>query len=139
MRAFIKNYIAAEKARREEEGREAGFSLIELIVVVVILGILVAIAIPVFGAIQAQARQSAVDAAAANGATSVAAAIGDSDAASTPATAVAAANAASDEITIASTNDAADPIDEVCVTATLDDDNTVTASAGPGVVAGACP
>ncbi len=48
MRAFIKNYIEAEKARREEEGREAGFSLIELIIVVVILGILVAIAIPVF-------------------------------------------------------------------------------------------
>lgn len=68
MRAFIKNNIKAEKARREEEG-EKGFSLIELIVVVVILGILVAVAIPIVANIQATARLNAVKAAAANAAT----------------------------------------------------------------------
>ena len=74
MRAIIKNYLEAEKTRREEEG-EKGFSLIELIIVVVILGILVAIAVPVFLGLQAQAEQSAQDTIAANAATQAAAAM----------------------------------------------------------------
>ncbi|WP_137845541.1 type II secretion system protein [Microbacterium sp. 2FI] len=74
MRAFIKNHIEAVKARREENG-EGGFSLIELIVVIVILGILLAIAIPVFLGLQGQANQRALETITANAASQAAAAM----------------------------------------------------------------
>jgi len=70
----IRRALEAKKAAREN-GEEAGFSLIELIIVVVILGILVAIAIPIFLNIQQQARDNAAQAVAATGATQAAAQI----------------------------------------------------------------
>jgi len=129
MRTF-KNYIDAAKRRKLEETGEEGFSLIELIIVVVILGILVAVAIPVFGNIQATAQQNALSAAAANAATAVAASIGDSDATSTPTTAL--ANASSGEFVVTLTPAAPTLIDDVCARATPDGATTPWAQSGPG-------
>ncbi|WP_353119866.1 prepilin-type N-terminal cleavage/methylation domain-containing protein [Nitratidesulfovibrio sp.] len=50
---------------RKNRKKEAGFTLIEIIAVLVILGVLAAVAVPKYFDLQENARQSAVDAAAA--------------------------------------------------------------------------
>jgi len=79
----VRRLIEAKKVEREENG-EAGFSLIELIIVVVILGILVAVAFPIIGNLQASAEKAAADAAASNLATEMAADIAETGSATLP-------------------------------------------------------
>lgn len=121
MRAFIKNNLAVMKERREEEDREGGFSLIELIIVIVILGILIAVAIPIFLGIQDQAKDNSLKTVAANASAAVAADLAND----TPVTAAGAidptifeSNDATVVVAKASTGGTTLGLDNYCVTAT---------------------
>ncbi|MDF2470342.1 MAG: prepilin-type N-terminal cleavage/methylation protein [Rhodococcus erythropolis] len=141
MRAFIKFYLDTDKARREEDD-EKGFSLIELIIVVVILGILIAIAVPIFLGLQVQAADNALKTVAANASSAVAADLAD-DTSTLAAGSVPQAIFTTDDATVvvAKTGSAADlTLDNFCVTATKVDPGPLAQasapwSSGPGALA----
>jgi prepilin-type N-terminal cleavage/methylation domain-containing protein len=142
MRAFLKEYLEADKARREEEG-EKGFSLIELIIVVVILGILVAIAIPIFLGLQQQAADNSVKTIAANASAAVAADLAKDTPTITAAGDVPQTLLTTDDadVVVAASGTATDlTLDNFCVTATAADPGplsqaTASWSSGPGALA----
>ncbi len=130
MQQFITRLKTALDRRRQGSG-ESGFSLIELIVVVAILGVLVAIAIPVFGNIQGTARLNATKAVAANGATQATAQLAQAS----EATLIASGDAS---ITVGWGTKVGDggsaptSIDKVCVWAAYNGDDSAFATSGPG-------
>lgn len=102
-----------------------GFSLIELIVVITVIGILTTVVVPVFGNIQEDAKRAAVDASASSGATSAQSAISKEK---NPEDAVLKSNN-SDDISVSLESEVFASIDSVCVQASWDN---YSSQAGPG-------
>ena len=122
--------LVVRMRHRREEG-EGGFSLVELIVVVAILGVLVAVAIPVFGNIQGTARLNATKAVAANGATQATALLAQAS----PATLIASGDAnikVGWGKIVGTAGTAPTTIVTVCVWASYTGDTSAVATSGPG-------
>ena len=120
---------------RKDEG-DKGFSLVELAVVIVILGILVAIAIPIFGNVQRGANDAAGEAAAANAAAMVAGQLASGGALNDSAFTAEIAKLEKDPVgtggIVIDAGTVGAEISTYCVTVTYSGGNNPTAEKGPG-------
>lgn len=116
-----------EVLRNRKDG-DKGFSLVELAVVIVIIGILVAIAVPIFANMQTSANDAAAKAAAANASAKVASEVA-ADSTVAPSTVSFAELVEGKITTIAATG--AD-LTDYCVTVTYTGGSETTTTKGPG-------
>ena len=131
------------KALANGEEAEKGFTLIELLVVVIIIGILAAIAIPIYIGIQNNAKDSAVKSDLTNMKTAVVAYYSQNGGTAFPTldqtTLKPYGYTKSADYTTAPAADAASTSTSFCITATSTTGNAYSITSSAGVISGACP